>query len=69
MMIGKSLARSAYGYLIAEIKFVTVEREFIPIKIKDEQNKVADQLASYSRLEIALQYGYTEDHRGASAID
>jgi hypothetical protein len=48
---GEGLSRSAYGHLMAEIKFFMEGREFIPIKIKREQNRVADRLASYSQVE------------------
>ena len=50
-MIGEGLSRSAYGHLVNEIKHLMVDREFIPLKIKREQNRVADRLACYSRME------------------
>ncbi|XBI88805.1 hypothetical protein VPH35_026721 [Triticum aestivum] len=50
-LIGESLSRSAYGHLVAEIRYLMGEREFIPSKIKREQNRVADRLATYSRTE------------------
>ena len=43
-LMGNGLSKSAYGHLVAEIMF-------IPLKIKREQNRVADLLASYSRTE------------------
>ena len=46
---GDNLDRSPYGHLVAEIKFLMIDREFIPQKISREQNRVADRLASYSR--------------------
>ena len=48
---GDSLSRSAYGHLVAEIRFLMVDREFIPSKISRMQNRVADRLALYSRTE------------------
>ncbi|XBI98712.1 hypothetical protein VPH35_018919 [Triticum aestivum] len=50
-LLGESLSRSAYGHLVAEIRHLLGEREFIPLKIKREQNRVADRLAMYSRTE------------------
>ena len=50
-MIGEGLSRSAYGHLVNEIKHLMVDREFIPLKNKREQNRVADRLACYSRME------------------
>ncbi|XBH57393.1 hypothetical protein VPH35_079006 [Triticum aestivum] len=46
-----NLSRSAYGHLVAEIKALIEEREFIPQKICRVQNRVADCLANYSRTE------------------
>ena len=48
-MKGDSLCFSAYGYLVAEIQHHMGVREFIPSKIKREQNRVAHRLALYSR--------------------
>ncbi|KAM3209218.1 hypothetical protein ACQJBY_063728 [Aegilops geniculata] len=48
---GDSLRYSAYGHLVVEIQRHMGVREFIPSKIKREQNRVADRLASYSRTE------------------
>ncbi|XBI69344.1 hypothetical protein VPH35_048421 [Triticum aestivum] len=45
------LVRSAYGHLVAEIKELMKDQEFIPQKLSRDQNKVADRLANYSRLE------------------
>ena len=45
----ESLTRSAYGHLGTEIKHHMETREFVPSKIKREQNRVAHQLALYSR--------------------
>uniref|UniRef100_A0A453GQQ3 RNase H type-1 domain-containing protein n=1 Tax=Aegilops tauschii subsp. strangulata TaxID=200361 RepID=A0A453GQQ3_AEGTS len=39
---GDNLSRSTYGHLVAEIQFLMGEREFIPSKIKRDQNRVAD---------------------------
>ncbi|XBI45435.1 hypothetical protein VPH35_109903 [Triticum aestivum] len=50
-LTGESLARSAYGHLVAEIRRLMGDREFIPMKLKREQNRVADRLATYSRTE------------------
>lgn len=50
-MTGESLSRSAYGHLIAEIRHHMGVREFIPTKIRREQNRVAHRLALYSRTE------------------
>ena len=53
-LTGVYLSRSAYGHLVAdEIKHLMVLREFIPRKIKREQNRVADRLALYSCIESA----------------
>ncbi|VAH20129.1 unnamed protein product [Triticum turgidum subsp. durum] len=48
---GDNLRYSAYGHLVAEIQRHMGVREFIPSKIKREQNRVADRLALYSRRE------------------
>ena len=56
-LTGESLSRSAYGHLVAEIRLLMGEREFIPLKLKQEQNRVADRLAMYSRTESILLYG------------
>ncbi|XBI10910.1 hypothetical protein VPH35_138071 [Triticum aestivum] len=50
-MTGDSLSRSAYGHLVAEIWLHLEAREFVPSKIKREQNRVAHRLALYSRTE------------------
>ena len=50
-MKGESITRSAYGHLVAEIRHHMMEREFIPSKIKRDQNRVAHRLALYSRTE------------------
>ncbi|XBI67421.1 hypothetical protein VPH35_046779 [Triticum aestivum] len=51
-LTGESLTRSAYGHLVTEIKHHMETREFVPSKIKREQNRVAHQLALYSRTEF-----------------
>lgn len=43
-----SLSRSAYGHLVAEIKSMMNEREFVPHKISRAQNRVADSMTNYS---------------------
>ena len=48
-LMGNGLSKSAYGHLVAEIKFLMGGREFIPLKIKREQNRIADRLSFYSR--------------------
>ena len=48
-LTGESLTRSAYGHLVTVIKHYMETREFVPSKIKREQNRVAHQLALYSR--------------------
>ena len=45
------LVRCAYGHLVAEIKELMKDRDFIPPKIYRDQNRVAGHLANYSRLE------------------
>ena len=50
-MPGDSLTRPAYGYLVAEIRHLMVDRVFIPLKISRVQKRVADCLALYSRTE------------------
>ena len=50
-MKGDSLRYSAYGHLVAEIRRHTEAREFVPSKIKREQNRIAHRLAVYSRTE------------------
>ncbi|KAF7083023.1 hypothetical protein CFC21_086845 [Triticum aestivum] len=45
-----ALLRSTYGQIVLEIKD---SREFFPQKITRFQNRVADQLAKYSRTERA----------------
>ena len=51
VLTGDNLSRWTYGHLVAEIKHLMVEKEFIPLKIKREQNRVADRLTFYSRTE------------------
>ncbi|KAM3261817.1 hypothetical protein ACQJBY_052481 [Aegilops geniculata] len=63
---GDNLDRSAYGHLVAEIKFLMIDREFIPQKISREQNRVADRLASYSRYECTTVVWL---HRGPPCIE
>uniref|UniRef100_A0A8I6Y2F5 RNase H type-1 domain-containing protein n=1 Tax=Hordeum vulgare subsp. vulgare TaxID=112509 RepID=A0A8I6Y2F5_HORVV len=48
-----TLLRSAYGHIVLEIKFLLGNREFVPQKINRLQNRVADELAKYSRTERA----------------
>ncbi|XBI43974.1 hypothetical protein VPH35_108682 [Triticum aestivum] len=48
-----ALQRSAYGQLVLEIKHLAGSREFVPQKLSRSQNRVADRLANYSRLERA----------------
>ena len=50
-LTGDSLSRSAYGHLVAEIRHLMVDTEFIPSKISCMQNRVADRLTLYSRIE------------------
>ncbi|KAM3296609.1 hypothetical protein ACQJBY_038780 [Aegilops geniculata] len=50
-LTGESLSRSAYGHLVAEIRLLMGERKFIPLKLKREQNRVADRLDMYSHTE------------------
>ncbi|XBJ12038.1 hypothetical protein VPH35_016637 [Triticum aestivum] len=51
ILSGDSMSQSAYGHLVAEIKFCMDEREFVPQKISRSQNRVADCMANYSRTE------------------
>ncbi|CAM0950791.1 unnamed protein product [Alopecurus aequalis] len=46
-----SLSRSAYGHLVAEVKRLMEDREFVPIKVSRSQNRVAHALANYGRSE------------------
>ena len=48
------LVRSTYGHLVAEIKELMRERVFIPSKLTRDQNRVADDLANYSRIELPI---------------
>ncbi|KAI5022264.1 hypothetical protein ZWY2020_058994 [Hordeum vulgare] len=50
-LTGDSLSRSAYGHLVLEIKRHLQDREFVPSKLKREQNRVAHRLALYSHTE------------------
>ncbi|XBH66446.1 hypothetical protein VPH35_094947 [Triticum aestivum] len=50
-LLNNALCRSAYGHLVLEIKDLLGTREFFPLKIHRSQNRVADQLAHYSRTE------------------
>ena len=52
-LIGDGLVHSAYGHLVAEIKELMKNREFIPQKLSRDQNRVADRLANYSHSERA----------------
>ena len=65
-LTGDNLSRSAYGHLVAEIKHLMVLHEFIPQKIKHEQNRVADRLALYSRIESVSAVWL---HRGPPCIE
>ena len=47
------LDRSAYGHLITEIKHLLAGREFFPMKISRDQNRVADRLANHGRVECS----------------
>ncbi|XBI16678.1 hypothetical protein VPH35_058899 [Triticum aestivum] len=49
ILSNENLSRSAYGHLVAEIKALMEEREFIPQKICRDQNRIADCLANFSR--------------------
>ncbi|XBI60950.1 hypothetical protein VPH35_041814 [Triticum aestivum] len=49
ILTSNELDRSAYGHLILETKDLMVGREFIPMKISRDQNRVADYLANYDR--------------------
>ena len=51
ILSGDSMSRSAYGHLVAEIKFCMDEREFVPQKISRTQNRVANCMANYSHAE------------------
>ena len=51
-MTEDSMSRSVYGHLVLEIKRHLQDREFVPSKIKREQNRVAHRLALYSRTEF-----------------
>ena len=41
----------AYGHLVAEIKKLIDDMEFIPVKVHRSQNRVSHALASYGRSE------------------
>lgn len=57
-LTGDTLSRSTYGHLVAKIKHLMVDREFIPLKIKREQNRVAYRLALYRVVvRVRLMYG------------
>ncbi|KAM3198152.1 hypothetical protein ACQJBY_073333 [Aegilops geniculata] len=45
------LVRSAHGHLVVEIKELMKDREFIPQKLTRDQNRFANHLANYIRLE------------------
>uniref|UniRef100_A0A452ZRM5 RNase H type-1 domain-containing protein n=1 Tax=Aegilops tauschii subsp. strangulata TaxID=200361 RepID=A0A452ZRM5_AEGTS len=40
-ILDDTLSRLAYGHLDAEIKALLVDREFVPLKISRDQNRVA----------------------------
>uniref|UniRef100_A0A453GM97 RNase H type-1 domain-containing protein n=1 Tax=Aegilops tauschii subsp. strangulata TaxID=200361 RepID=A0A453GM97_AEGTS len=46
-----SLDKSTYSHLVSEIKHLLVGREFVPIKVSRGQNRVADRMANYGRIE------------------
>lgn len=52
VLSSNTLARSAYGHLVVEIRDLMCNREFLPQKVHRSQNRVADQLANYSRTEF-----------------
>ncbi|XBH76901.1 hypothetical protein VPH35_103470 [Triticum aestivum] len=54
VLTSNELDRSAYGHLILEIKDLMVGREFIPIKISMDQNRVADHLANHGRTDHSM---------------
>ena len=51
ILSNEDLSRSTYGHLVAKIKALVEEGEFIPQKICRDQNRIADCLANYSRTE------------------
>ncbi|KAM3196451.1 hypothetical protein ACQJBY_072232 [Aegilops geniculata] len=53
VLTSNELDRSAYGHLILEIKYLMVGREFIPMKISRDQNRVADHLANHGRTDYS----------------
>ncbi|XBI60542.1 hypothetical protein VPH35_041459 [Triticum aestivum] len=54
ILSNKNLSRSAYGHMVAEIKALMEEREFIPRKICRDQNRVADCLTNYNCIESCI---------------
>mgnify|MGYP005845550411 FL=1 len=50
-LLGDTLSRSVYAHLDAEIKALLVDREFVPVKISRDQNRVAHLLTHYNRTE------------------
>ena len=48
------LDRSAYGHLVSEIKHLLVGREFLPMIISRDQNRVADRLTNHGRVECSI---------------
>ncbi|VAI55472.1 unnamed protein product [Triticum turgidum subsp. durum] len=51
VLTSNELDRSANEHLILEIKDLMVGREFIPMKISRDQNRVADRLANHGRID------------------
>ncbi|XBJ27888.1 hypothetical protein VPH35_005084 [Triticum aestivum] len=62
ILSNENLSWSAYGHLVAKIKVLMEERKFIPQKIYRDQNKVADCLANYSRIESCTVVWLQRDH-------
>ena len=54
VLSGDTMARSAYGHLVAEIKSLMEVREFVPHKISTTQNRVAASMANYVVLTYVL---------------
>ncbi|KAI4986693.1 hypothetical protein ZWY2020_019323 [Hordeum vulgare] len=51
---GDAWSRSAYGHLADEIKTLMVDKEFVPLEISRDQNRVAHELAHYSRTNACI---------------
>lgn len=65
----EGLSRSTYGRLVSEIKHLMAMGDFIPMKLKRDQNRMADRLASYSCTEQKWMKTKGDDEERGALVD